>query len=457
MSINHINNNPNVSFIKKKLLAIKTQLRKQTSDSSHLSTYIYDSQNKEGLTTGPLKTFSAKPMKSSAEVQVKKRDQEKAKDSHSKNTEPLLQTNQENLKGFSEIYSRMQRLVAGKLDVSLGKAIKKDKKIFYRTPRQGKLKVFEQDGSLGSGSFKKVYLVTQLFTTTPKILAYANTKKSSKEANMGMRKEFEIGKSLYDSYKSNIPKEEAASIPFLKHYSLVELSKDSKKVGMLMEAGDKDLFSVKDSLSEQQKKNITREVLQGVAFMHQKGMVHRDLKPNNILLKQDFKQQYHAKITDFGLSCSVDEFQNGPFAGTIGYFPPEYFDDHVRDKEMDANKFDSWALGVTLYELYIGEPPSFFRTIAEYQTDKTKGKSVIDAMKRFAAAFNFLAEDAPDDIKNLIANLMNLNFLDRWTAEQALEAFNEQISEESPQAHGLIDKLLEFFNGFFKLKERVTS
>lgn len=457
MSTNHINNSPNVSFdVKKKLLAIKNQLKRQCSDQYHLSTHIYNDQN-QAFTVSPLRTFSSKQIKVSAKEQVRIRDQEKAKVSHSINTEYLLKKNQGNLKEFSEIYSRIQRLVTGKLNVNLGKAVKKHKKIFFRTSGKGKLKVFEKDDRLGSGSYKKVDLVTQLFSTTPKILAYARAKKNSKEANMEIQKEFEIGKVLYDSYKSSRPTEEVASIPFLKYYSLVDQSKDSNKAGMLVEAGEKDLFSVKGStLSEQQKKSLTRELLQGVAFMHQKGIVHRDLKPHNILLKQDIKRQYHAKITDFGLSCHIDDSRKAPFAGTIGYLPPEYFDDDVPDNQLDANKFDSWALGVTLYELYLGEPPPFFRAIAEYQADKTKGKSVIDAMKRFAAAFNFLAEDIPDDVKNLVANLMNFNFINRWTVEQALETFNEKISEESPQAHSLMDKLLELFNGFFK-KDRVTS
>ncbi|MGK5595379.1 MAG: protein kinase domain-containing protein [Parachlamydiaceae bacterium] len=451
MSIDNINNSSNVFFdIKKQTLAIKNQIEKQSPDPSYLSTPMYSDQDKDDLTTSSLQPLLAKQIKIPDDSQVKMRKQ-KDKVAHLKDIEEIPQKRRGSL---NDIYSRIQQLVLGKLDISAGKAIKKHKRIFYRTPGKGKLKVFHREDSIGSGSFKKVYLVTQLFSTTSKILAYAKPNKSCEKANVEIQKEFGIGHALYNSYKSCRPAEEKTSIPFLKYYSLVDQPKDhSKQVGMLMEAGDKDLLSVRGlALSEQQKKKITRELIDGVAFMHQKGMFHRDLKPNNILLKHDSQQHYHAKITDFGLSCSIGDLQNGPFVGTVEYLPPEFFDDNIPGDQLDANKFDSWALGVTLYELYMGESPPFFKTITEYKAGKITGKDVIDAMKRFALLFNFFAEDTPDDIKDLITNLMNLSFLDRWIAEQTLEAIDQQIAEESPRARSPMERIQELFNALFNLK-----
>ena len=96
---------------------------------------------------------------------------------------------------------------------------------------------------------------------------------------------------------------------------------------------------------------ISLEVARGLAFAHEQGLIHRDVKPQNILLNGDGR----AKVTDFGIarSLAVDGMtQTGTVLGTSNYIAPE----QASGQRVDAHS-DVYALGVVLYELLAGEVP----------------------------------------------------------------------------------------------------
>ncbi len=96
---------------------------------------------------------------------------------------------------------------------------------------------------------------------------------------------------------------------------------------------------------------IALEVARGLAFAHDQGLVHRDVKPQNILLNGDGR----AKVTDFGIARTVDVdgmTQTGTVLGTSNYIAPE----QASGNRVDAHS-DVYALGVVLYELLAGEVP----------------------------------------------------------------------------------------------------
>jgi eukaryotic-like serine/threonine-protein kinase len=96
---------------------------------------------------------------------------------------------------------------------------------------------------------------------------------------------------------------------------------------------------------------IVLEVARGLAFAHEQGLVHRDVKPQNILLNGDGR----AKVTDFGIARTVDVdgmTQTGTVLGTSNYIAPE----QASGKRVDAHS-DVYALGAVLYELLAGEVP----------------------------------------------------------------------------------------------------
>ncbi len=96
---------------------------------------------------------------------------------------------------------------------------------------------------------------------------------------------------------------------------------------------------------------ILGQVAEGLAAAHQAGIVHRDVKPQNILIDR----QGHAKITDFGIATGPDwtrVTKAGSIIGSARYMSPE----QVRSKPVDARS-DIYSLGVVMYEMLAGHPP----------------------------------------------------------------------------------------------------
>ena len=96
---------------------------------------------------------------------------------------------------------------------------------------------------------------------------------------------------------------------------------------------------------------IAVEVARGLAFAHSQGLVHRDVKPQNVLLNGDGR----AKVTDFGIARSLDVdgmTQTGTVLGTSNYIAPEQASGQRVDTQSDV-----YALGVVLYEMLAGEVP----------------------------------------------------------------------------------------------------
>lgn len=96
---------------------------------------------------------------------------------------------------------------------------------------------------------------------------------------------------------------------------------------------------------------IATEVLEGLAFAHKHGVVHRDIKPDNIQLLEDGQ----VKVTDFGIARLTFEPNltiDGQVFGTPSYMSPE----QINGKEIDARS-DLFSVGVVLYEMLTGRKP----------------------------------------------------------------------------------------------------
>jgi eukaryotic-like serine/threonine-protein kinase len=170
-------------------------------------------------------------------------------------------------------------------------------------------------------------------------------------------------KILHDQYSADDDfverfKREARSVAQLQHPNIVTVIDRGEEDGrqyIVFEYIDgenlKELVVRKGRLDVREALEIALEVARGLAFAHQHGLVHRDVKPQNVLLNGDGK----AKVTDFGIARTVDVdgmTQTGTVLGTSNYIAPE----QASGQRVDAHS-DVYALGVVLYELLAGDVP----------------------------------------------------------------------------------------------------
>jgi WD40 repeat protein len=122
----------------------------------------------------------------------------------------------------------------------------------------------------------------------------------------------------------------------------------------LIDGGNLTSFSREPTMSAQRRAGqLIAMIARAVHHAHQRGILHRDLKPGNILL--DVKGEPH--ITDFGLAKRVESAgrltQSGAIVGTPSYMAPE----QARSERVLTTAVDVYSLGAVLYELLTGQPP----------------------------------------------------------------------------------------------------
>jgi len=141
---------------------------------------------------------------------------------------------------------------------------------------------------------------------------------------------------------------------------------------------------------------VMREVLMGLAYMHDQHYAHCDIKPENIFLSRDGE----VKIGDFGLAKDVRVDDAVPLRGTWGFMPPE-------SNRSEAS--DIWALGTSAIEIFAGD------------VDK-KSVSLIDAFgEPSSERIPIIPRDLSDEFREFLILALKPNQSERATAQELLD------------------------------------
>jgi len=156
----------------------------------------------------------------------------------------------------------------------------------------------------------------------------------------------------------------------------------------------------------------TRQVLAALRFAHRKGVVHRDIKPHNVMADADGR----LKVTDFGIArAGVSQMtEAGSIIGTAQYLSPE----QARGASVDQRS-DLYSMGIVLYEMLTGEVPF-------------TGESPVEiAMKHLSDTPrppSLLRPDIPPDLDMVVLRALAKNPDDRFQTAEEMDAELERVA-----------------------------
>jgi serine/threonine-protein kinase len=171
------------------------------------------------------------------------------------------------------------------------------------------------------------------------------------------------------------------------------------------------LGAVAGRLALHEKVRIVRDVALGLHESHILGVLHRDVKPANILVEISEDGRLHPVVTDFGLARQETEeaglTESGAILGTPSYMSPEQARGGARSVDRRA---DVYSLGATLYELLIGAPPF--------------AGSAVDILVRVLnedpRLLRTLDPSVPEDLEVIVAKCLSKEPADRYDSARAL-------------------------------------
>ncbi len=167
-----------------------------------------------------------------------------------------------------------------------------------------------------------------------------------------------------------------------------------------------------------------RQILSALRFAHRHGIVHRDIKPHNVLVDREGR----VKVTDFGIARAGTSqmTETGSIVGTAQYLSPE----QARGGEVDQRS-DLYSLGVVLYELLTGKTPFEGDTPVEI------------AMKHLSATPQTPSElrpDIPPELDMVILRALAKNPDDRYQSADEMEGDLDRVARGAPVAAATMDQ-----------------
>jgi protein kinase len=161
-------------------------------------------------------------------------------------------------------------------------------------------------------------------------------------------------KKKYTDWDECLSLKEVQTLLTLKHSNIVTLNElilQKNELNMIFEFIGQNLFEYAKNMNEIPEykiRNISFQILQGLAYMHKNNFFHRDMKPENILISGD-----QVKLADFGLARDINsEPPFTDYVATRWYRSPEV----ILNSKIYSSPIDIFALGAIIAELYTGVP-----------------------------------------------------------------------------------------------------
>lgn len=227
---------------------------------------------------------------------------------------------------------------------------------------------------------------------------------------------------LFDKYKYKFIKE-SQNLAKLKHQNIIKVLESFEANNTVYYAMDfidggslDEYISHKGCLSEEEAIAISYQILDALAYMHSKNMLHLDLKPSNIMMDKG-----KPVLIDFGLSKQYDDEGNAETsttigAGTPGYAPIEQsnFSGEISESNGLPVTMDIYALGATMFKMLTGKRPPVASIILNmgFPNDELDSKK-ISAKTR-----------------NVVEQLMSPVWKDRPQSDQAIKCLLDNLSKD---------------------------
>lgn len=169
-----------------------------------------------------------------------------------------------------------------------------------------------------------------------------------------------------------------------------------------------ELLSVSDvaQLPDDQKYTLIRSILYSISTLHDAGIVHSDLRPENLLIKRTRGEYCTAKIIDFDAGF-LDEDPPERIEGSQNYFSPEAIKKTHGSAEAVTTKADIWALGLLIHQYWCGRMPIFPEKY-HYASEAVLNHNSLQ-----------LDDSIPSDIRLMLNQMLMENPEDRPTAKEA--------------------------------------
>ncbi|CDW74434.1 protein kinase domain containing protein [Stylonychia lemnae] len=285
---------------------------------------------------------------------------------------------------------------------------------------------------IGSGAFGVVFQVEKIRNINPTSKC-VDSKPISQLAAVKV-----INKNTLKDDGYRVLKNEALILRTMDHPNIVkfyEIYETSDFVFIEMEVIKggtlSDFIKSKFQFSDQDASLIIKSILSAVEHVHSKNFVHRDLKPDNILIS-DQNDLSTIKVADFGLSESLRiniAYSLNEKMGTLLYMAPEQTKNHAYGKRIDV-----WACGIIMYILIEGRHPLFD---PQHDNERTFLAKLKNPSWMFGVNFTMMAKDFFLKMyKKMKIKLVKMDQFQMRTINKGQVRYPLQMNQEIPQGKG---------------------